>query len=193
MNEHTLEFKWTVSRGRDTYGYNICSLYVDGRKVSSCNGGGYDMEGTALGSWIAKRFKDELLKLKIPMNRRNGEDVQEYYGLSFHDPNFDPGKAIIGKDCTDRTFSGKSEGKTVEQAEKDGDTAGLERYQAFYAASPRVPTERHIIPLIDGACGKSSVEKIINAIGYQLVYVNVRSKNLTVYRMVEMEKEEEAV
>lgn len=57
---HHLEFRWTTSRGRDTYGYNICALYVDGVKVSSCNGGGYDMEGTALGNWIARRFAAEL-------------------------------------------------------------------------------------------------------------------------------------
>jgi hypothetical protein len=36
--DSTLEFKWSVSKGRDTYGYDICSLYVDGKKVSSCYG-----------------------------------------------------------------------------------------------------------------------------------------------------------
>ena len=45
-----LTFKWTVSRGRDSYGYNIVTLRVDGDKVSSCNGGGYDMKGTCLGN-----------------------------------------------------------------------------------------------------------------------------------------------
>ena len=44
----TCSFKWTVSRGRYTYGYNICTMYLHRRngdkvKVSSCNGGGYDM------------------------------------------------------------------------------------------------------------------------------------------------------
>ncbi len=68
-----LKFKWTVSRGRDTYGYNICSLWVDGRKVSSCNGGGYDMKGTALAEWMQeKKFKEEIKKL----------DPEKYYGLS---------------------------------------------------------------------------------------------------------------
>ena len=189
MRESLLEFKWTVSRGRDTYGYNICSLYVNGHKMSSCNGGGYDMEGTALGNWIVRAFKNELLKLTIPINHRNGQDIQEYYGLTFHDPDFDPGKAIIGKDCQDRTFGKDGEEKTVEQAEKDGESLGLERYQAFYSASSNTPDEKHRIPLIDGACGKSSVEKILNAIGYSLVYLK-GSKNLTLYRMVEKEKEE---
>lgn len=58
---NVLEFKWTISRGRDTYGYNICSLWVDDKKVESCNGGGYDMPGECLSSWIKSEFKDQLL------------------------------------------------------------------------------------------------------------------------------------
>ena len=179
---HKLVFKWTVLRGRDTYGYNICSLYVDGRKVSPCNGGGYDMNGTALGNWVAGRFSDELMKLEIPMSRRNGEEVQEYYGLSYHDPKFDPGKAVIGDGADDRTIGKNTEGKTVEQAEADGESLGLERYQAFYRASSRVPTERHTVPLIDGACGFGSVERIVNALGYELEYIH-NSKNETIYTL----------
>jgi len=77
-----LEFKWTVSRGQDTYGYNICSLYVGGRKVSSCNGGGYDMEGTALGNWIMANFQDKLKKL--PSNYGSGDNKEGFYGLGFY-------------------------------------------------------------------------------------------------------------
>ena len=40
---NTLKFKYTTSRGRDSYGYNICSLWVDGEKKASTCGGGYDM------------------------------------------------------------------------------------------------------------------------------------------------------
>lgn len=140
----TLNFKWTVSLERNTRGYNICSLYVNGKKVSSCNGGGYDMQGTALGDWIECKFRDELLKLD-----------KEFYGLTFHDPDYDPGKKII-------------DGKTIEWREKAGKSLGLERYQAFYSASSKTPTDKHVIPQIDGACGMSSVERILNAIGYKL-------------------------
>ena len=136
------------------------------------------MKGTALGNWVAGRFSDELMKLEIPMSRRNGEDVQEYYGLSYHDPKFDPGKAVIGDGADDRTIGKNAEGKTVEQAEADGESLGLERYQAFYRASSRVPTERHTVPLIDGACGFSSVERIINALGYELEYVHQTAKEV---------------
>lgn len=246
-----LDFKWTVSRGRDTYGYNIVTLRVDGQKVSSCNGGGYDMKGTALGNWVARAFSAELLRLKpaqmpaqshwqpertrhcagacldayterytdaiandqpladvepLPKlsedtwecptcqgqtrQSRDGKTIDDgryFYGLTYHDPTYDPGKAVIGKDCNDRTFSGKSKGKTVEQAEADGDTVGLERYQAFYSASSKHPTKRHNVPLIDGACGFSSVEKILKAIGYGLEYVK-GGKNDAVYILRRVKK-----
>jgi hypothetical protein len=168
----TLEFKWTVSRGRDTYGYNICSLYVDGRKASSCDGGGYDMEGTALGTWLARAYAERLVGLKtrdFPAQARTLE--RSFYGLAFHDPDFDPGKAVTGA------------GTTVEQAEQDGESLGLERYQAFYAASSKRPSTRHRVPRIDGACGFSSVEKIAGAIGLTLHRIPVRSKHLTVYQL----------
>lgn len=58
-----LHFKWTVSKGRDTYGYNICTLLVDGEVVGRCNGGGYDMQGTAFGEWIQNAYQDKLRQL----------------------------------------------------------------------------------------------------------------------------------
>ena len=148
----TLEFKWTVSRARDTYGYNVMTLYVDGEKTARCNGGGYDMKGTVLGSFIAHTFRDELLKLNT-----------EFYGLTFHDPDYDPGQRVI-------------EGGTIEKREEAGKSLGLERYQSFYAESSKTPTPKHIIPSIDGACGFSSVERILKAIGYCLEYVPTRGK-----------------
>lgn len=168
----TLEFRWTISRGRDSYGYNICSLWVDGQKVSSCNGGGYDMEGTALGTWVAARYAGRLIRL-----RKNKLGKDGFYGLTFHDPDFDPGKAMIKGTCA----LGGGKGKTVEQAEKDGDSMGLERYQAFHSASAPRPSKRHRAPLIDGACGISSVMAIAQAIGLTFEYVNTRGKNSSVY------------
>lgn len=242
-----IQIRWGVSRGRDTEGYTTASLTNgDGRRVASCNGGGYDMRGTVLGNWIARTFSAELVKLTPGMMPENShwqrerarycagkckevdnkrfmdevladipkgkltpnslpklaEDCWEcptcggkteasnagqtindgrgFYGLSFHDPNFDPGKAVIGKDCNDCTFSGKSGGKTVAEAEAAGDTLGLERYQAFYKASSKTPSRRHTVPLIDGGCGESSVLRILNAIGLCLEKVHDSSK-LDVY------------
>jgi hypothetical protein len=170
MNQrHTLEIKWGTSRGRETYGYTTCSLYVDGRKVESCNGGGYDMEGTVIGNYIARRFSAELCKLSIPHTTRNGEPVQEYYDLTFRDPNYNPASALV-------------EGETVEAREAAGKSLGLERYQAFHSDTSRVPTERHTVPMIDGGCGLRAVEEIIRAVGCTLRHILTRG-NLTVYHL----------
>lgn len=154
-----LEFVWTVSRARDSYGYNIMTLYVDGKKVAQCNGGGYDMKGTVLAHWVASTFKEQLLGLK-----------EEFYGLTFHDPTFNPRKAVV-------------EGETVEEREKAGKSLGLERYQAFYSASSKLPTEKHVIPQIDGATGFSSVERILKAIGYFLKWVPNRGSKRDIFTL----------
>lgn len=242
----TLEFKWTTSRGRDTYGYNICTLYVDGRKAARCNGGGYDMKGTCLGDWVARAYRDRLLDLKPedmpeqshwePDHRRrcDGECYQTYkkalmeavstedfvqlknnpelfdedcfecphckgptstdwnrgekindgryfYGLRFYDPNYDPGQAIIGQDCHNRSFDENAEGKTVREVEDAGNDFGLNRLEAIYSASSKHSTERHTVPSIDGACGFSSVEKIMKAIGLSLEYVPTRKRSDSLY------------
>lgn len=91
-----LSFKWTVSKGKDTYGYNIVSLYVDGSKVDSCNGGGYDMQGCVLGSWLTKEFQDKLMMIQSQAYNihTQGDDMQwsheknekGIYGLSLLRP-----------------------------------------------------------------------------------------------------------
>ena len=55
-----LEFRWTTSRARESYGWNICTLYFNGKKVASTRGGGYDMKGTALGNWAMEQFQERL-------------------------------------------------------------------------------------------------------------------------------------
>jgi hypothetical protein len=145
MNQYNLKYKWTTSRARDTYGYNICTLLVDGVKKGRCNGGGYDMQGTSLGNWIENQFKDELLKLN-----------NEFSGLTFHDPNWKVSEEIIKK-------------------EEEGKSLGLERYQDFYKQSSKVPTSTHTIPQINGAVGINSVERILNAIGFQYKCIDYKS------------------
>lgn len=46
-----LPLSWSVSKGRDTYGYNICRLDGDTKRYR-CSGGGYDMVGTVVGQWL---------------------------------------------------------------------------------------------------------------------------------------------
>ena len=114
---------------------------MDGKKVASCNGGGYDMKGTCLGDWIAMTFASRLLRLRKP-----------FYGLSFHDPNYETPARIA-------------------EREAKGESLGLERHQAFHAAASPTPTRKHRVPSIDGACGLCSVESIMVAIGLKSRYV----------------------
>ena len=97
------------------------------------------MTGTSLAQWVETNFKNDLLKLK-----------EEFYGLSYHDPNWTPSKECLKKEEEDELTK----------------LTGLARYQDFYKQSSKLPTDKHTIPKINGACGVSSVERILNAIGY---------------------------
>jgi hypothetical protein len=56
-----LQLKWTVSRARDTYGYNIVTLTdSDTGKKYRATGGGYDMTGTVFSEWLQDVYQDEL-------------------------------------------------------------------------------------------------------------------------------------
>ena len=60
-----LTFKWSISRGRDTYGYNICTVRDTQREKSfRCNGGGYDMQGTSFGNWLQDTYQEKLVAIK---------------------------------------------------------------------------------------------------------------------------------
>ena len=137
MENIILEFKWTVSRGRNTYGYNICTLYANGKKVSKCNGGGYDMEGVCLAMFISLKFAGKFRTVSKPIK-----------GLRFIDPSYDPLVEI-------------SEGSTIGERKKNGMSLGLEEYQAIHRHMSDMPDEKHTIPYIDGAAGFNEVRKIL--------------------------------
>ena len=64
LNINHLVISWSISRGRDTCGYNICRL--DDRKTGKryrTTGGGYDMIGTVFGDWLADVHQDKLNEL----------------------------------------------------------------------------------------------------------------------------------
>lgn len=79
----TLEFKTGISRGRDTYGYRIVSLYVNGKKEFTSNGGGYDMWGTVLAQYVKQYHLPKLLTLTG--NHGSLDDGTGYYRLMFYD------------------------------------------------------------------------------------------------------------
>ena len=61
MKTNHLSLTWSISRGRDTYGYNICRLdsYNSGKRYR-CMGGGYDMVGTVVADWLVAEHQDRL-------------------------------------------------------------------------------------------------------------------------------------
>jgi hypothetical protein len=88
-----LALSWSVSRGRDTYGYNICRLDSrnSGRRYR-CSGGGYDMIGTVFGDFLEAEYQDELKALVKDLPKQKygstswlqiAEDVNpSFYGLT---------------------------------------------------------------------------------------------------------------
>lgn len=91
-----LEIRWSVSRGRETYGYNICTLEDhDTHKRYRCNGGGYDMLGTVFAEWLQDTHYPALLELaprahggyildgETHTRRPNYEAPDSLYGLTW--------------------------------------------------------------------------------------------------------------
>lgn len=80
-----LGLKWTTSRARDTFGYNVVTLtdQRDGKRYRAM-GGGYDMVGTVFGEWLQETHQPELVELAA---REGWEDpeatrkqVKGFYG-----------------------------------------------------------------------------------------------------------------
>lgn len=95
-----LVISWSTSKGRDTYGWNICRL--DDRKTGKrykTTGGGYDMIGTVFGEWLADYYQADLLALVKDLMRNPeafedcGYSVSGYikfkdlYGMTYNTKN----------------------------------------------------------------------------------------------------------
>jgi hypothetical protein len=76
--------KHTTSKGRDTYGYNICTIRVHGSRygtsqplaVGRCNGGGYDMVGTSLAKALCA-MPEAQARLQRVMTRENANSYHD--------------------------------------------------------------------------------------------------------------------
>lgn len=87
-----LTLSWGVSRGRDTYGHNICRLDSSNKRYK-CDGGGYDMVGTVLADWLCDEFQDRLKAIgsraassfnKIDRYKSSSDDLS-LYGMHRND------------------------------------------------------------------------------------------------------------
>lgn len=81
-----LSFKYGTSRGVNTYGYNIVTLYANGKKVARTCGGGYDMRGTCLGQYIEKNYLEELKALNANYGSLDTYEPRGHYGLIISNP-----------------------------------------------------------------------------------------------------------
>lgn len=93
-NINHLSLSWSISKGRETYGYNICRL--DDRNNGErfkCMGGGYDMVGTVFGNWLEANYQDRLLAIKARASHVFPIDGAHYpantpeslYGMRYHE------------------------------------------------------------------------------------------------------------
>jgi len=83
-----LKIKRSTSRGRDSYGYTLFTLWDGDKKYRTC-GGGYDMLGAVFGEWLKDNYLERLKGLtpydeEYSMNfyKEHGyQPKQENYGL----------------------------------------------------------------------------------------------------------------
>ena len=82
LHIHHLRITWTTSRGRDTYGYNICRLddSKTGKRYRTC-GGGYDMIGTVFADWLQDTYQDKLMEL-VKQQMKDPNAFSQYGSLS---------------------------------------------------------------------------------------------------------------
>lgn len=83
MKTTQIQVKHGTSRGADTYGYGLLTLYADGVKASRTCGGGYDMLGTVFGEYISNEYHNRLIDLTP--NYGSLDNTKGFYGLVIWD------------------------------------------------------------------------------------------------------------
>lgn len=125
---YVVEIKYGTSRGAETYGYGLATCLVDGRRMGTATGGGYDLGGTAFGVAMMKLLGAELVTL-APRADWIWDKVTRESVLN------------VGPDSLYGLNLTTNEGK-------------------FHSLH------------LDGACGFSSMRRIVEALGYSLEYVS---------------------
>lgn len=81
LKVHTLSLRWTVSRARDTEGYNIVTLTNGKGAKFQTLGGGYDMCGKVFGHWLMAEYGDKIKEQVIPYGYDNENAKDGIYGF----------------------------------------------------------------------------------------------------------------
>ena len=146
MGATYLTVKWSTSRGRETYGYNICTVTdQETGKHFRCMGGGYDMLGTSIGEWIQDTYQDRLVAISNQAYMRRTENTGDKTGLWNQEKN---DKGLYGMSYYVHS--------NLNQEKNDKGLYGM----SYYVHSNLV--------VLDGACGINSIETIAKAIGVKL-------------------------
>lgn len=110
--EFIVGLNWGTSRGRDTYGYTTCTGNVDGKRIASCSGGGYDLRGTILADVAQQLIQADLLKLAdrapyawdtVTKQRSDGKPKDALYGMTLYTENGKPSRILIDGGCGERS------------------------------------------------------------------------------------------
>lgn len=125
----TLTVRFGTSKGADTYGYTTCTASVDGKRLGSCNGGGYDLEGTAVAEAVSRLFPADVVRVaqkdaQATWNRTTGKredrrhgngSPEGLYGLTLIKEDGKPDRATIdggcGLDCVWRILKAMGYGR----------------------------------------------------------------------------------
>jgi hypothetical protein len=108
-----LKLTWSISKARDTYGYNVVKLSAYDKSYRAI-GGGYDMTGTVFGDWLAANHQDKLQAM----------NVSQYYGARRRDNGTISLDGACGLSCM--IDIAKSIGLTVERdCNKKGQIVGF--------------------------------------------------------------------
>lgn len=146
-----IEIKFTTSRAKETDGYTIASLYIDGVKVNYNCGGGYDMKGTCLADYIQKNYQDRLLKISHRSNSRYTINV-----------------------------NAKNKYRSLKALKVQPVTKGGRVYKNFYGMTSYkyMGEKRPFKVRLNGACGWSSIDNICGYIGLNLQYLEENSNSI---------------
>ena len=128
----------------DNYRGGGCSIYANGTVVRGCNasGCGYDREGAALANFVNEHLQEEL---QLAFSKEF-ESLENRPFIHYGDNHW---------------------GRSVKPSDMYGVTVQENLYE--YKKKPSV-TSRQVH--IDGACGKSVVERVCSFIGYDLQYLS---------------------
>lgn len=142
----------------DNYRGGGCSIYANGKIAKGCgaSGCGYDREGSALANFINEYLQEEL---------------QLAFAKEF---------ALL----ENRPFIHYGDnhwGRSIRPSNPYGVTVQEDLYE--YKKKPSITTKE---VYMDGACGKSSVERLCDFIGYELQYLS-GTKNTTDYLLKKKE------